>query len=378
MFRNALILISAIGLAMPAAAQDKGSKLPENTIDCRQFKKSGPQEWIEVGTAVFDLGQITDINLTAQPVRPRSFKFGGIDLYPVLEGKCGAAAYFNQGKTDQAKGNVDSALANFNQAILLDPKNAEAFDLRGSLYAGKGDYARAIADYDEALRLDPKLESAASHKTGAQEALAKGSASNAPAEPQITLQEAGAVLKKGLDANGTASTPVQIPEQAHKDQALPKAEDKYASLAIPSQSGSCRAKKSIYVADGVADEKGVRSVIELVFENRQDGAVSGANSEFVIRESKNNQIQWTYKGKTVQKNNSGYLEFTPIQVRRKRPVVLALNYIKPSRDGSGEAILYLGGLHALFASEDLVRALKFEGERPAKPLPEVFYFDRCE
>lgn len=285
MFRNALILISAIGLAMPAAAQDKGSKLPENTIDCRQFKKSGPQEWIEVGTAVFDLGQITDINLTAQPVRPRSFKFGGIDLYPVLEGKCGAAAYFNQGKTDQAKGNVDSALANFNQAILLDPKNAEAFDLRGSLYAGKGDYARAIADYDEALRLDPKLESAASHKTGAQEALAKGSASNAPAEPQITLQEAGAVLKKGLDANGTASTPVQIPEQAHKDQALPKAEDKYASLAIPSQSGSCRAKKSIYVADGVADEKGVRSVIELVFENRQDGAVSGVNSEFVIREN---------------------------------------------------------------------------------------------
>ena len=89
MLRQILIFISAIGFWMPAVAQDKVPALPKNTVDCKQFKKTGPKEWIEVGTAVFDLGGIKDINLTDQPVTPGYFKFGGIDLYPVLEGKCG-------------------------------------------------------------------------------------------------------------------------------------------------------------------------------------------------------------------------------------------------------------------------------------------------
>ena len=89
MFRQALIFISAVGFSMPAVAQDNVSALPKNTVDCKQFKRTGPKEWIEIGTAVFDLGGIKDINLTDQPVTPGYFKFGGIDLYPVLEGKCG-------------------------------------------------------------------------------------------------------------------------------------------------------------------------------------------------------------------------------------------------------------------------------------------------
>ena len=92
MLRQILIFISAIGFWMPAVAQDKVSALPKNTVDCKQFRKTGPKEWIEVGTAVFDLGAIKDINLTDQPVTPGYFKFGGIDLYPVLEGKCGGDA----------------------------------------------------------------------------------------------------------------------------------------------------------------------------------------------------------------------------------------------------------------------------------------------
>ena len=92
MFRQVLIFISAIGFWMPAVAQEKVSTLPKNTIDCKQFKRNGPNEWIEVGTAVFDLGSIKDIHLTDQPVTPGYFKFGGIDLYPVLEGRCGDPA----------------------------------------------------------------------------------------------------------------------------------------------------------------------------------------------------------------------------------------------------------------------------------------------
>ena len=55
MLRTAAILI-VTGFTLPAIAQDKGPQLPKNSIDCTQFKKTGPKEWIEVGTAVFDLG----------------------------------------------------------------------------------------------------------------------------------------------------------------------------------------------------------------------------------------------------------------------------------------------------------------------------------
>ncbi len=294
MFGPALIFITAIGFAAPAAAQDNSPRLPQNTIDCKQFKKTGLQEWSEVGTAVFDLADVPDINLTGQPVTPRSFKFGGVDLYPVLEEKCGAADYFNRGKKDQGKGDYDSALASFDHALLIDPKNAEAYDNRGSVYAAKGDYVRAVADYNEALRLDPKLESAAIHKTSALEKLATISIPARPAATQLSLEEASAVLNRGLDSHGNALSAVQIPEQRSQEQSVAILENKNASQ---SESASCRGKKPIYVADGFAGAEGVKSVIEIIFENKHDDDGNGADSEFLIQESRNNQIQWTYRGK---------------------------------------------------------------------------------
>jgi tetratricopeptide (TPR) repeat protein len=51
---------------------------------------------------------------------------------------------------------VDRAVKDFDQAILLTPSNAALFDLRGLAYVKKEQYDRAIQDYDEAIRLDPK------------------------------------------------------------------------------------------------------------------------------------------------------------------------------------------------------------------------------
>ena len=228
MFRAVLIFISALGLSMPAVAQDQESKLPDNTIDCKQFKRTGPREWREVGTAVFDLGKVRDINLTDQPVTPGYFKFGGIELYSVLEGKCAPAGYVIQGKKDQDRGDYDSALANFNQAIQLDPKLAEAYENRGSVYDSKGDHARAIADYDEALKLNPKLDSATSRRAASQEKLAQTSAANTPSEPQLSLQEASAPPKEAADASRETSKSVQIPEVTSQEQAPKRASPEQA------------------------------------------------------------------------------------------------------------------------------------------------------
>ncbi len=55
-----------------------------------------------------------------------------------------------------AKNNHDRAIADFNEAIRLNPKYTFAFNNRGNAYDAKNDHDRAIADYTEAIRLDPK------------------------------------------------------------------------------------------------------------------------------------------------------------------------------------------------------------------------------
>ena len=55
---------------------------------------------------------------------------------------------------------MDRALADFDQAIKLDPRNPLPFYNRGLAYRDKGDTQHAIEDYDTALKLDPDDETA--------------------------------------------------------------------------------------------------------------------------------------------------------------------------------------------------------------------------
>jgi len=66
-----------------------------------------------------------------------------------------AAAYYNRGIAYQAKGDLDRAIADYGQAVVLDPKYTSAYNNLGNAYQAKGDIERAIASYDAAVRLDP-------------------------------------------------------------------------------------------------------------------------------------------------------------------------------------------------------------------------------
>ncbi len=68
-----------------------------------------------------------------------------------------AQAYIDRGLAYSRKGDPDRAIADYNEALRLDPKLAMAYAGRGHAYAKKGDLVRAFADCEEALRLDPKL-----------------------------------------------------------------------------------------------------------------------------------------------------------------------------------------------------------------------------
>ena len=71
-----------------------------------------------------------------------------------------AIEYYNRGNAYLSEGDLDRAIADYDQAIALDPEDAKAYFHRGLAYARKGDLDRAIADYDQAIVLDPQYADA--------------------------------------------------------------------------------------------------------------------------------------------------------------------------------------------------------------------------
>ena len=48
------------------------------------------------------------------------------------------------------------AIADYTEAIRLDPKYAKAYNNRGAAYKAKGQHDRATSDFTEAIRLNPE------------------------------------------------------------------------------------------------------------------------------------------------------------------------------------------------------------------------------
>ena len=73
-----------------------------------------------------------------------------IELQPDVAG-----AYYNRGNAYYYKGEYDRAIADYDQAVELQPDFAMAYYSRGNAYADTGDYDRAITNYDQAIELQP-------------------------------------------------------------------------------------------------------------------------------------------------------------------------------------------------------------------------------
>jgi tetratricopeptide (TPR) repeat protein len=68
-----------------------------------------------------------------------------------------AADFANRGFAYFDMGDLDHAIADYDKAVQLDPKFAQAFSGRCAVRIKKGDLAQAIADCNQAIALDPKL-----------------------------------------------------------------------------------------------------------------------------------------------------------------------------------------------------------------------------
>ena len=71
-----------------------------------------------------------------------------------------AVAYTNRANSYRKKGEHDLAIADYDKAIALNPKYADAYGGRGAVYSNRGEHDLAIADYDKAIALKPKFAEA--------------------------------------------------------------------------------------------------------------------------------------------------------------------------------------------------------------------------
>jgi len=67
----------------------------------------------------------------------------------------GATFYLERGARRIGEADLDRAIADFDEAIRLEPGNAAAYGHRAGAWARKGDNDRALADYETAIRIDP-------------------------------------------------------------------------------------------------------------------------------------------------------------------------------------------------------------------------------
>jgi tetratricopeptide (TPR) repeat protein len=64
-----------------------------------------------------------------------------------------STVYYNRGVAYNDKGDLDSAIGDYNQAIRLNPDYGIAYINRGVAHRAKGDFDTAITDYNQAIRL---------------------------------------------------------------------------------------------------------------------------------------------------------------------------------------------------------------------------------
>jgi tetratricopeptide (TPR) repeat protein len=80
----------------------------------------------------------------------------GFMLQARAESTADASTFLKRGVAKKHQGDFQGAIADYTEAIRLDPSKSEAYLDRGIAKRHQDDYQGAIADYNEAIRRDPK------------------------------------------------------------------------------------------------------------------------------------------------------------------------------------------------------------------------------
>ncbi|MBV9567999.1 MAG: hypothetical protein JO172_07670 [Hyphomicrobiales bacterium] len=79
----------AVCLAWGLSARAEDAPLPPNTLPCDAFTKKSDGTWFATRPVTFDVGSAKNLNLDGGAITPKSQTLGGVDLYVLLDAKCG-------------------------------------------------------------------------------------------------------------------------------------------------------------------------------------------------------------------------------------------------------------------------------------------------
>jgi protein O-mannosyl-transferase len=97
-------------------------------------------------------------------------------------------AYYNRGIIYDGLGDIKSALLDFNQSIILNPRQADALNNRGWILLRMGNVQAAMADYNQAININSKFAEAYNNRGWALESLNDSKAALADYEKASVLK----------------------------------------------------------------------------------------------------------------------------------------------------------------------------------------------
>jgi tetratricopeptide (TPR) repeat protein len=97
-----------------------------------------------------------------------------------------AVSYFNRGAAQEKKGDLDRAIADFNQALQIQPSYAKAYNGRGIAYLRQCASDQALLDFNRAIELNPAFIQAYNNRAAT--LLSKGQADRAVADATAAIQ----------------------------------------------------------------------------------------------------------------------------------------------------------------------------------------------
>ena len=126
-----------------------------------------------------------------------------------------AVAFNNRGYAYSTTGQYDRAIADFDQAVRLDPKFTLALNNRGDAHNQADRQSdRAIADFDQAIRLDPGFASAFNNRCWSRAILGLLPEALADCDKSLRLRPNSAAT---LDSRGFVHLRMERPDQAMAD-----------------------------------------------------------------------------------------------------------------------------------------------------------------
>jgi tetratricopeptide (TPR) repeat protein len=183
--RTPAATILALLLLTPASHAD-------DLADCSQ--RADVQRTIDGCTRALDRGVLSD-RLAAMVLNNRANAYGAMAAYDLAIADYDQAiaieptythGYFNRGATHLEAGRLESAISDFNEALQIDPGLVAAFVNRGRAKLQSGLLDQAIDDFTAALALEP--QSAISHNNRGVAFRRKGQIDRAVADFEAALK----------------------------------------------------------------------------------------------------------------------------------------------------------------------------------------------